>query len=73
MHESVIQWPLGLDGKELVGAGNTVIVARLDAVIKFFPSQKLHMLQREKLVYERLGRHNSILRYFGVVENAIIL
>jgi hypothetical protein len=73
MYESVIQWPLGLDGKELVGAGNTAIVARLDAVIKFFPSQKIHMLKREKLIYERLGRHSSILRYFGVLENAIIL
>jgi serine/threonine protein kinase len=73
MQESVIQWPLGLDGKDLVGAGNTAIVARLDAVVKFFPSQKLHMLEREKLVYERLGRHSGILRYFGAVEKAIIL
>ncbi|KAF1964438.1 hypothetical protein BU23DRAFT_594155 [Bimuria novae-zelandiae CBS 107.79] len=34
MQESAIQWPLGLDTKDLVGAGVTAIVARLDAVVK---------------------------------------
>lgn len=34
MQESIIQWPLGLDGKDLVGAGVTAIFARLDAVVK---------------------------------------
>ncbi|KAF1352745.1 kinase-like protein [Lizonia empirigonia] len=31
MQESVIQWPLGLDRNDLVGAGVTAIVVRLDA------------------------------------------
>ncbi|KAF1953187.1 kinase-like protein [Byssothecium circinans] len=33
MQDSVIQWPLGLDSKDLVGAGITAIVARLNAVV----------------------------------------
>jgi len=57
----------------LVGAGITAIVARLDAVVKFFEPSKSHFLEREKLVYQRLGRHNGIVRYFGVLENAILL
>lgn len=74
MPESVIQWPLGLSGKELVGAGTTAIVARLDAVVKFCRPSESHFLQREKLVYERLGRdHSGIIRYFGSLENAILL
>ncbi|TAQ88920.1 hypothetical protein B7494_g2756 [Chlorociboria aeruginascens] len=74
MRELVIQWPLGLGGKDLVGAGITAIVARLDAVVKFSGPSELHFLEREKLVYQRLGRnHSGIVRYFGVRENAIIL
>jgi serine/threonine protein kinase len=74
MQESVIQWPLGLDIKDLVGAGITAIVARLDAVVKFFGPSESHFLEREKLIYQRLGRdHSGIVRYFGVLENAIIL
>ncbi|MCJ1412022.1 hypothetical protein MMC19_006114 [Ptychographa xylographoides] len=74
MHESVIQWPLGLGINDLVGAGVTAIVARLDAVVKFFGPSETHFFEREKLIYERLGRdHNGIVRYFGVLENAIIL
>jgi len=74
MRESVIQWPLGLGGEDLVGAGITAVVARLDAVVKFSKPSESHFLEREQLVYQRLGRdHCSILRYFGVLENAIIL
>ena len=36
MQESVIQWPLGLDGKDIVGAGVTAIVARLEEWSVFF-------------------------------------
>ena len=58
----------------MVGAGITAIVARLDAVVKFFGPSELKFFEREKLVYERLGRdHSGIVRYFGVLENAIIL
>ncbi|ELR02663.1 hypothetical protein VC83_08682 [Pseudogymnoascus destructans] len=74
MQESVIQWPLGLNGKDTVGAGITAIVARLDAVVKFCGPSQLHLLDREKAIYQRLGRdHSGIVRYFGVLENAIIL
>ncbi len=74
MQESVIQWPLGLDGKDVVGAGITAIVARLDAVVKFSGPSESHFLEREKLIYQRLGRdHSGIVRYFGALENAIIL
>ena len=71
---SVIQWPLGLDAKNRVGASITAIVARLDAVVKFCGPSQSHFLKREKLIYQRLGRdHSDIVRYFGVLENAIIL
>lgn len=74
MQESVIQWPLGLGRSDLLGAGVTAIVVRLDAVVKFFEPSRSHFLEREKLVYQRLGRnHSGIIRYFGVLENAIIL
>jgi serine/threonine protein kinase len=74
MQESVIQWPLGLDRNDLVGAGVTAIVVRLDAVVKFFEPSRLHFFEREKLIYQRLGRdHSGIVRHFGVLENAIIL
>jgi len=74
MRESVIKWPLGICYKDLVGAGLTSTVARLDAVVKFVDLEDLNYLEREKLVYERLGRdHSGIVRYFGVVENAILL
>jgi serine/threonine protein kinase len=74
MQKSVITWPLGLNRKDLVGAGVTAIVARLDAVVKFFGPSESDFFEREKLVYQRLGSdHSGIVRYFGVLENAIIL
>jgi serine/threonine protein kinase len=74
MQESVIQWPLGLDGNDLVGAGVTAIVARLDAVVKFFKPSESHLFEREKLIYQRLGRdHSGIVRYYGALDNALIL
>lgn len=74
MQESVIRWPLGLDLKDLVGAGTSGIVVRLDAVVKVYDPSRSRFLEREKLIYQRLGRdHNGIVRYFGSLENAIIL
>ncbi|KAF2757102.1 kinase-like protein [Pseudovirgaria hyperparasitica] len=74
MQQCDIQWPRGLGGGDLVGAGTTAIVARLDAVIKFCQPWDSHFLDREKLVYERLGHdHQGIVRYFGVLDNAIVL
>lgn len=74
MRESAIQWPLGLGARDLVGAGITAVVARLDAVVKFCEPSKSHFLEREKLVYQRLGHdHSGIVRYFGALENAVLL
>ncbi|KAF2757908.1 spindle assembly checkpoint kinase [Pseudovirgaria hyperparasitica] len=74
MQESVIQWPLGLDIKDVAGAGVTAIVARLDAVVKFFGPSESRFFEREKLVYQRLGRdHGGIIRYYGFLENSLIL
>lgn len=71
---SVIQWPLGLDAKDRVGASITAIVARLDAVVKFCGPSQSHFLEWEKLIYQRLGRdHSDVVRLFGVLENATIL
>lgn len=70
----MVQWPLGLGREDVVGAGITAIVARLNAVVKFCDPSDSHFLEREKLVYQRLGReHCGIVRYFGVLENAIIV
>lgn len=74
MPESLIQWPLGLNGGDIVGAGMTAIVARLDAVVKFYGPSDSQFFEREKLVYQRLGcEHSGIVRYFDALENAIIL
>jgi hypothetical protein len=48
MEESVIQWPLALDGRDMVGAGMTAIVARLDAIVKFSGPSRSHFFEREK-------------------------
>lgn len=74
MRESAIQWPLGLGARDLVGAGITAVVARLDAVVKFCEPSQSHFLEREKLVYQRLGHdHSGIVRYYGALENAVLL
>jgi len=67
MHESVIQWPLGLDDKDLVGAGNTAIVARLDR--GYFPgSLWIVILDEKPNLTPHAVRHNplhSLIRYLG--------
>jgi serine/threonine protein kinase len=74
MPEFGIKWPLGLGRKDLVGAGITAIVVRLDAVVKFFQPTELQFLERETTVYQRLGHdHSGIIKYFGVLGNGIIL
>lgn len=68
-----IKWPLGLGREDLVGAGITALVVRLDAVVKFFKPTKLQFLERETAVYHRLGYdHSGIIEYFGVLGNGII-
>jgi len=69
-----IKWPLGLGREDLVGAGITALVVRIDAVVKFFKPTKLQFLERETAVYHRLGYdHSGIIEYFGVLGNGIIL
>ncbi|ELR08952.1 serine/threonine protein kinase [Pseudogymnoascus destructans 20631-21] len=70
-----IQYPHGIDGKDIVGAGITAMVARLDAVIKFSSTsdRPLMEMEREKRVYERLGHHDRVVRYYGNMGNNIIL
>ncbi|KAH9872106.1 hypothetical protein J1614_006367 [Plenodomus biglobosus] len=66
MQESVIQWPLGLDIRDLVGAGITATVARLDAVVNIFQPSELGFREREKRIYQRLGRdHSGIVRHLS--------
>lgn len=71
--EYKLQYPCGLTGRDLVGAGITSIVARLDAVIKFSRPENTRFLEREKRVYERLGHdHPGVLQYFGSLDNGLL-
>ncbi|EJP62102.1 spindle assembly checkpoint kinase [Beauveria bassiana ARSEF 2860] len=72
--EYTIRYPCGLNGRDIVGAGITAIVARLDAVVKFSQPSERHFLERERRIYERLGHeHSGILRFFGSLDDALIL
>lgn len=52
----------------------TALVARLDAVVKFAQHSELPFLEREKCIYQRLGRgHDGVLRYYGGLGHALIL
>ncbi|KAI0869163.1 spindle assembly checkpoint kinase [Hypoxylon argillaceum] len=79
MHQQTInhtiQWPLGIKLEDLVGAGITALVVRLDAVIKFaaHPAEQ-PLIEREKAIYQRLGHdHDGVLRYYGNLGDALIL
>ncbi|OBT68265.1 hypothetical protein VE03_02356 [Pseudogymnoascus sp. 23342-1-I1] len=71
--DQTIKYPYGLDGKDIVGMGITAVVARLDAVIKFAPASERPFMERERRVYQRLGHHDRILRYYGDLGDDIIL
>lgn len=75
--EYAVNLPFGLTFNELVGAGISGTVVRLDAVVKYIPPHRQAHLDREKRVYERLKRdhynHPRILRYHGAIENGLIL
>lgn len=74
MEEQEIQWPLGFGMRDLVGAGITGMVVRLDAVIKFANTTESHVLERERLIYQRLvNGHTGIVRYYGVLDYALVL
>lgn len=70
-----IEYPYGLDGSDLVAAGSSAMVVRLDAVLKFGSNfTDPSFLETEKRIYQRL-RHdnNGVVRYYGSLEDALIL
>ena len=72
--EYIVHYPCGLGLKDIVGMGNTALVGRLDAVVKFADRKELKALEIEKRVYQRLGRDcDEVLRYYGGMEDAIIM
>jgi serine/threonine protein kinase len=65
----VIQFPRGI-----ISAGNSGLVARLDAVIKFPRPGRDRDLEIERIIYERLTNdHNGILKYFGAIGDGLVL
>jgi hypothetical protein len=54
--EYIVYYPCGLGLKDIVGIGNTALVSRLDAVVKFANQKELKALEIEKRVYQRLRR-----------------
>lgn len=75
--EYTLSIPYGLTFKELVGVGISGTVVRLDAVIKCFPPHRQSSLERETRVYQRLQEryydHPRFLRFYGVIENGLML
>ncbi|KFY11424.1 hypothetical protein V492_04473 [Pseudogymnoascus sp. VKM F-4246] len=67
----IIQYPHGVDGRDILGAGTTAIVARLDAVIKFADASEQPFMDREKRVYERLGHHDRVVHSKNVLHGDI--
>jgi hypothetical protein len=62
MQEYVIQWPLDIDVKDLAGAGVAAIVTHLDPVVEFFAPSETRFFERERLIYQCLGRdHGGIV------------
>ncbi|KAF2756439.1 spindle assembly checkpoint kinase [Pseudovirgaria hyperparasitica] len=66
-------YPCGLKLDDIIGAGMTGYAGRLDAVVKWTHPNDVRFIERERKVYERLGSYHGILRYFGPVENGILL
>lgn len=65
---------LNRDGLTLLGLGGRAAVYALDEarVLKKYSTAD-EFLQRETLVYERLGRHSNIAKYFGSTADGIVL
>jgi serine/threonine protein kinase len=72
-----LNYPCGLGRQDVVGAGISGIVVRLDCVLKFVGSSdpfKSQQIEREGRVYERLGTDcPEVLRCYGSVDGALIL
>ncbi|ROT35679.1 kinase-like protein [Sodiomyces alkalinus F11] len=63
--------PPRIDDNAIVGTGLSSWVLRVDAVAKCYtnPDER----DREVAIYERLGRHKSILPYYGTFEASVLL
>jgi serine/threonine protein kinase len=66
-------YPCGLSLRDLLGAGISGFAGRLDAAVKWTLPNNVHFIERERRIYERLGSYHGILRYYGPVENGILL
>lgn len=66
-------YPCGLSLKDLLGAGTSGFAGRVDGAVKWTLPDKVHFIERERKVYNHLGSHPGILRYYGPVENGILL
>jgi hypothetical protein len=68
--EYIVHYPCGLGLKDIVGMGNTALVGRLDAVVKFADRKELKALEIEKRVYfilritSNVGNRNSVLYWY---------
>ncbi|KAF1995097.1 spindle assembly checkpoint kinase [Amniculicola lignicola CBS 123094] len=73
-HSDQLMWyPCGLSLRDLLGAGTSGFAGRLDAAVKWTLPNNVHFIERERKIYERLGSYHGILRYYGPVENGILL
>jgi len=73
IHRTVVS-PHGTFSEDLVGVGYSGWVYRLDAVLKKPHEGQEQDCAVEQRVYERLGAHEGILRYFGTTtEGSLIL
>jgi serine/threonine protein kinase len=68
---SRVDRPCRIKENGLVGSGLSSWVLRVDAVAKCY--KRASERDREIAVYERLGYHKSILRYFGSLDGSILL
>jgi hypothetical protein len=49
--DDIIQYPPGLEGRDVVNIGIIALVTRLNAIIKFSKPSEWCLMDREKLVY----------------------
>jgi len=72
-HSIMKPFPFGLSGDDFVGAGASGIIVRLNAVVKRAHGSAGQDVAVEHRIYERLGRHKGILRYYGTEDECPIL
>lgn len=76
-NESTIELPKHIRSNEVVGAGLSGWVHRLDAVVKSYPSDGTSERITEVAVYKRLGAdrtwHKGILQFYGMLDGMSIV